>query len=152
MKKIILFILTAVLFACCLSACSAGAADSKATGSSEADASASAAAVQTVPTQEAETPIEEAQLSAAEATEKIKGYSAKQLGLEGKIEDYKFMVATKGKRIDKEEYIEVAASKVTAENEDGSVSMETKGTYFIRYDGKQVLRYDLKTGAYSELK
>lgn len=97
--------------------------------------------------------VDDAEISVSDAVEKIKSYSLEELGLdtEGEYDDYKFMASNTGKVIDDENYIEVIASVVTSENDDGTISMETMGTYFISYDGEKVFIMDNTTGEISEL-
>ena len=86
------------------------------------------------------------------AVDIIKEFSAKKLKLDGKLEDYKFLSSTNEKEIDGKKYIEVVASVVNKENEDGTVNMITKGTYYVSPDGKTVLIKNMKTGKTKELK
>lgn len=86
------------------------------------------------------------------AVDIIKKFSAKKLKLDGKLEDYKFLSSTSEKEIDGKKYIEVVASVVNKENEDGTVNMITKGTYYVSPDGKTVLIKNMKTGKTKEIK
>ena len=90
---------------------------------------------------------DEAKISAADAVDYIRGYSAEELSLSD--EDYEncsFMVNNSGVQIENDYYVEVIATIKSAHtNEDGSESytFDNKGEYFIRYDGKQVLKKDM---------
>lgn len=162
MKRKIIYLITILLISVLFTACSNGADDiqkdtgvSDTTTSSQSENSANenlSVNENLITTQIAEKPIEDAQISSSEASEIISEMSMEKLGLEGSKEDYKFMVSTEGKTIDSIDYIEVIASQVSKENEDGSISMETKGDYFISYDGKKMLVRDILTGEFSDLK
>ena len=76
----------------------------------------------------------------------------KQLGLKGKKEDYKFLLAGETFNIDGEEYFMVEADVQTSENEDGTISMQTSGQYLVTMDGKKILKKNLKTGETTEIK
>ena len=86
-------------------------------------------------------------MTESEAVDYIKSYSAEELSLSQ--EDYEncnFMINYDGKEIEGERYIEIiAAYKESHTNEDGSESytFDTKGSYYIRYDGKRVLKKDI---------
>lgn len=104
------------------------------------------------PAEEAETNEDgDTVISNGDAIEIIKGFSAKKLGLEGEKEDYSFLASTEKKEIEGEEYIEVIAAVMTESDEDDTVSIDTKGTYYISEDGKKCLIKDLETGKTKEL-
>ncbi len=86
-----------------------------------------------------------------EAIKKVQGYSAKQLGLEGKLKDYSFLAATEKKKIEGKEYVEVVASIITKNDKKDTVKIDTKGTYYVRLDGKKCLKKDMKTGKMIDL-
>lgn len=162
MKKICLLLIVFLISVSCFAGCS-NQSDTNEQESTEAVSSnvqntadntfeKAASSQDIVTTAAAKKPIEDAKLSSAEASEKIQSFSLEKLGLKGKKEDYKFMVSTKGTTIDKTDYFEVVASVVTEKNKDGSINMETKGQYFVSYDGAKLLSRDLKTGEFSELK
>ncbi len=162
MKKICLLLIVFLISVSCFAGCSnqsdtneqesteAVSSDVQNTADNTSEKAASSQSL--VTTAAAKKPIEDAKLSSAEASEKIQSFSLEKLGLKGKKEDYKFMVSTKGTTIDKTDYFEVVASVVTEKNKDGSINMETKGQYFVSYDGTKLLSRDLKTGEFSELK
>ena len=167
MKKIIVLLLVVVLSVCTFAACSNGgekasttkaataettAASDESTTKASKDAKESTSATERETTVASKTPIEKAKISTADATDIIKSFPVEKLGLEGKIEDYRIMVSTTGKVFDGVDYLEVVASKVTKENEDGTVDMDTVGQYFVSYDGSKTLIRDLKTGKVKELK
>lgn len=162
MKKIIISVISILIISVMFAACSQISDNTKkTTDNSETTAAAQSdvSADENVPdkenlitTQIAETPLEDADITSAEASEIISGMPLEKLGLEGDKSDYKFMVSTEGKAIEGTDYIEVIASQVSEEKEDGSISMETKGDYFISYDGKKMLKRDTATGDFSELK
>lgn len=91
----------------------------------------------------------------ADCIELIKSYSVEELGLEGTWDDYNF-VGHKENGVEVKDgahdgyYIEVqVGNKVN--NEDGTVSIDISGSYFISYDGETVLSYDRTTGVYTPL-
>lgn len=159
MKKLFIYFTASIAFVFCFAACSSQSGlpkqDSPTNTSSVFEKTESKDKVSKnteSATSQAKTPIEDAEISAFDAIEKIKAFSMEKLGLDGKKEDYKFMVSTKGLTIDKTDYLEVVASVVAKENEDGSISMDTKGDYFVSYDGSKILIRDVKTGEFSALK
>ncbi len=87
----------------------------------------------------------------ADAVNLIKTYTAAELGLEGKLEDYKIMVGKSGEKVDGNYYIKVIASKVSEPDSNGSVTIDTYGEYFISYDGKTILVYDKANDVYNPL-
>ncbi len=108
---------------------------------------------QTATTQVSDTPIEDAEISSDEAVNLVKEFSAEQLGLDGEIDDYRFMVSTQGRTFDGKDYMEVIACFVTEseDEDDESVSIDTIGTYYVSYDGTQVFTMDSATGDLTEL-
>lgn len=91
------------------------------------------------------------EITNSEAADIIKKFSAKKLGLKGKKKNYSFLTATESKNIDGTEYFEVIAAKKT-ENEDGTVSIDPKGKYYVTLDGSKCFKRDDKTGEMDELK
>ncbi len=160
MKKIIAFIICTLFASIILIACSAGgAADSetkKANSSETVNSTVSTEAASEVKdfvtTQIAETPIEKAKISEADASKMVSNLSMEQLGLEGDKKDYKFMVSTDGKTVDGVDYIEVLAAVVAEKNKDDTFSVETKGDYFVSYDGSKVYSRNMLTGELTEIK
>ena len=156
MKKIILLTTIFIFSFCIVTACSNKHSGDTTTQNNrvtiQTETSANADDKNQDTTKLSDTPIEKASILCSDASKKISSLSMAKLALEGKKEDYKFMVSTKGKVIDGEDYIEVIASKVKKENTDGSVSMDTVGQYFVRYDGEKMLIKDMQTGKISELK
>ena len=77
----------------------------------------------------------------------IKQYSAEELSLSQ--EDYdncSFMVAGEGYEIEGDYYVKVAVvNKISNTDESGkeTFTFDSKGEYFIRYDGKRVLKKDM---------
>lgn len=89
---------------------------------------------------------EKAKIKDADAINYIESYSSKQLGL---TEDDKakcsFMVASNGEEINGKSYIQViAAIKKEHKSDDGQATytFDTKGEYYISFDGDEVLRKD----------
>ncbi len=98
---------------------------------------------------------EGAVLKEAEAIERIKSYSAKELGLSDQdMKECAFMVAKYGEMIDGEKYVKVvAAVKTESKDSDGEVlySLKNKGEYYISFDGEEILIKNLKDNTYSAL-
>lgn len=161
MKKILSVILCALICLCAFTACSSGTGNKDAEKNTSAvsdseqekiDEALSNAGSQTdSAVQDSKTDFKEAAITEFEAVDKIKAMSVERLGLSGKLDDYKIMVATVGKTIDGKDYFEVVASKVTEEKDDGSVNMETAGTYYVSYDGETVLYRNSETGDFTDI-
>lgn len=161
MKKIISVILCVLVCVCAFTACSSGSGNKDADKNTSAVSDAEQEKIDEVlsqagshtdsAVQDSDKDFEEAAITEFEAVDKIKAMSVEKLGLSGKLDDYKIMVATVGKTIDGKDYFEVVASKVTEENEDGSVNMETAGTYYVSYDGETVLYRNAETGDFTDI-
>ena len=96
---------------------------------------------------------EKAKIKDADAINYIESYSSKQLGLtEDDRAKCSFMVASDGEEIDGKNYIKIiAAIKNEQKGDDGKTTytFDTKGEYFISFNGDEVLK---KSGdAYSKL-
>jgi hypothetical protein len=82
----------------------------------------------------------------ADAINLIQSYSDKELGLkEDERNHVSFMVASAGVKIEKDNYIEVIAT-IKVEHKDGdktTYTFDNRGVYYIRYDGKKVMRKDM---------
>lgn len=89
---------------------------------------------------------EEAKIKDADAISYIESYSSKQLGLtENDRAKCSFMVASNGEEINGKSYIQViAAIKKEHKSEDGQATytFDTKGEYYISFNGDEVLRKD----------
>lgn len=87
---------------------------------------------------------EKAQIKDADAISYIESYSNKELGLtEDDRAKCSFMVASNGEEINGKSYIQViAAIKKEHKGDDGQVTytFNTKGEYYISFDGDEVLR------------
>ena len=133
MKKVLIFILCAAMSICVFSAC-AKKDDGKTTTAKQAT------------TEQMTT--DSAVIKEADAINLIESYSDKELGLSA--EDRKkasFMVASDGVKIEDDYYIEVVAT-IKTEHKDGEKTTYTfdhLGIYYIRYDGKKVMRKDMKS-------
>lgn len=92
-----------------------------------------------------------ATVSGEDAIKKIQEFSAKKLGLEKKKSKYSFLASTESKEIDGKKYIEVIASIIN-KNDDETVSIDTKGTYYVSEDGNRCLKKNMETGEMDELK
>lgn len=96
---------------------------------------------------------EKAKIKDADAINYIESYSSKQLGLtEDDRAKCSFMVASDGEEINGKKYIKIiAAIKNEQKGDDGKTTytFDTKGEYFISFNGDEVLK---KSGdAYSKL-
>ncbi|MDD6729119.1 MAG: hypothetical protein PUE08_07880 [Eubacteriales bacterium] len=159
MKKTVTAILMTVLIVLSLTACSSSNDDTAASSTDSAETTSAAEETTVVPGEikepvtygDSKKDLSEASITESEAVDLVKAFSAEELGLEGSKDDYKFMVATVGKNVNDGDYFEVIASVVKAENEDGSINMETVGTYYVSYDGKQIFLCDTATGELTEL-
>ena len=93
----------------------------------------------------------------ADAINLIESYSDKELGLTANDRKHvSFMVASAGVKIENDNYIEVIAT-VKNEHKDGdktTYTFDNRGVYYIRYDGKKVMRKDMesKEEKYVEMK
>ena len=89
---------------------------------------------------------EKAKIKDADAISYIESYSSKQLGLtEDDRAKCSFMVASDGEEINGNSYIQViAAIKKEHKSDDGQATytFDTKGEYYISFDGDEVLRKD----------
>lgn len=87
-----------------------------------------------------------AKIKDADAINYIESYSSKQLGLtEDDRAKCSFMVASDGEEINGKSYIQViAAIKKEHKSEDGQATytFDTKGEYYISFNGDEVLRKD----------
>lgn len=87
---------------------------------------------------------EKAKIKDADAINYIESYSSKQLGLtEDDRAKCSFMVASDGEKINGKSYIQViAAIKKEHKSDDGQATytFDTKGEYYISFDGDEVLR------------
>ena len=91
-----------------------------------------------------------AEVTGSDALEKIMALSDEALGL--KKDDYSFMIAQQAYIIKGKKYVQVIAAEKT-ENEDGTFSITPYGKYYISFDGKKMLKEELKTpGTYTEIK
>lgn len=89
---------------------------------------------------------EKAKIKDADAINYIESYSSKQLGLtEDDRAKCSFMVASDGEEINGKSYIQViAAIKKEHKSDDGQATytFDTKGEYYISFDGDEVLKKD----------
>ncbi len=89
---------------------------------------------------------EKAKIKDADAISYIESYSSKQLGLtENDRAKCSFMVASDGEEINGKSYIQViAAIKKEHKSDDGQATytFDTKGEYYISFNGDEVLRKD----------
>lgn len=149
MKRISAIILSVLLIAAVFAACS-GKNNEDASDNPRNVASSNAWLETTITT-------DNAKIKLGDAERLIKAYSAKELSISK--EDYKdcsFVVSGTGVKIENDYYVEVDAvikhEKGKDENGKSVFSFDTKGKYFIRYDGKQVLKKDMeKEDKYTEL-
>ena len=96
---------------------------------------------------------EKAKIKDADAINYIESYSSKQLGLtEDDRAKCSFMVASDGEEIDGKKYIKIIAAiknEQKGDDEKTTYTFDTKGEYFISFNGDEVLK---KSGdTYSKL-
>ena len=102
-------------------------------------------------------PTDKAKIKDKDAIDFIKNaYTPQELGLDKVKEKYSFMISSNGEKIDKKEYVKVAANvmkKNSEKNADGkeTYSLTPVGEYYISFDGQDVLMKDLKSGEYKNL-
>lgn len=93
-----------------------------------------------------ENPTDKAKIKEADAVDFVKGYTNEELGLSDEDrEKCSFMVANSGVKIDGELYINViAAIKIPHTSEEGKTTytFDTKGSYYISYDGTKIMKAD----------
>lgn len=98
---------------------------------------------------------DKAKIKESAAITLIENCSAKKLGMSNEVKKRcSFMVASNGEKIKDLYYIKViAVIKKPHKDADGETiySFDTKGEYYISYDGTTVLTKDLKNGEYSEI-
>lgn len=104
-------------------------------------------------TKESVVATEKAKIKDADAINYIESYSSKQLGLtDDEKKACSFMVASDGEEIDGKKYIKIiAAIKNEQKGDEGKTTytFDTKGEYFISFNGDEVLK---KSGdTYSKL-
>lgn len=89
---------------------------------------------------------EKAKIKDADAISYIESYSSKQLGLTDKEKKAcSFMVASDGEEINGKNYIQVIAAIKKEHKSDvgqATYTFDTKGEYYISFDGDEVLRKD----------
>lgn len=147
MKKIVSLILCVVLAACVFTACSKTADKNAET---EASSTTKATTQTTIATKDAK-------IKESDALSLIESYSAKELGLSKDLKkECSFMISNSGVKIEKDLYVKVVAvikhEKKNEKTGDISYQFDTKGEYYIRYDGKKILSKNLKTEKYTEMK
>lgn len=141
MKKFLAVLLAAVTVACMFVACSK--ADDKNTTQST--------------TASVENATDKAKIKDSDAINFIKtSYTKKELGLDKVKEKYDFMISQNGVKIDKKQYVKVAANimkKNDTTSKDGKQTyfLTPVGEYYISFDGDEVLMKDLKSGKYKKL-
>lgn len=102
---------------------------------------------------------DDAKIKEADAVNLMQSYSAKELGIDEKeLKDCSFMVASSGEKLEEQKayYVKVIAVIKNAhedpETKEITYTFDYKGEYYIRYDGKQILSKDVKTGEFTEMK
>ncbi len=152
MKKLLAILMCVLMTVAVFAACSAK--PQQQSGGSKSDE----AATSDVDTSEAEEStglaLDDAVIKDADAINLIKQYSAEELSLSE--EDYaacSFMISGNGETLENDKYVKVIATiKNEQKNGDNvSYTFDIKGEYYIRFDGKQLLKKNLETGEYTEM-
>lgn len=145
MKKL-LAVLLAVITVCCVFVACSKADDKKETTTKSESTSFTV-----------QNPTDKAKIKDKDAIDFIKNaYTPEELGLDKVKEKYSFMISSSGEKIDKKEYVKVAANvmkKNSEKNADGkeTYSLTPVGEYYISFNGQDVLMKDLKSGEYKKL-
>lgn len=169
MKKYFAIVLSIIVIVCAFVACSSGKDGgkdgNKAASVKNNTSHISETQLTQTPTADSKTTTgittDKAVIKEADAINLIQSYSAKELKLNK--DDYKncsYMVASSGEYLEskKEYYVKVIATIKTAhennETHEITYTFDTKGEYYIRYDGKQILVRDMdsKKEKFEELK
>lgn len=144
MKKL-LAVLLAVITVCCVFVACSKADDKETTTKSESTSFT------------VQNPTDKAKIKDKDAIDFIKSaYTPEELGLDKVKEKYSFMISSNGEKIDKKEYVKVAANVMKKNSEKNAEGKETYsltpvGEYYISFDGQEVLMKDLKSGEYKKL-
>lgn len=111
------------------------------------------------PNQTTAMPTDKAKIKEADAINLISSYSNDELGIDDEIrknEDFAFLVAASGVEESGTKCIKVIASikekHVDEETGNETFSFDTKGEYYISFDGKKIFRKDMTTGKYIDMK
>lgn len=144
MKKL-LAVLLAVITVCCVFVACSKADDKETTTKSESTSFT------------VQNPTDKAKIKDKDAIDFIKNaYTPEELGLDKVKEKYSFMISSNAEKIDKKEYVKVAANVMKKNSEKNAEGKETYsltpvGEYYISFDGQEVLMKDLKSGEYKKL-
>lgn len=148
MKKVLSLVLCVVLTVCVFTACS-----------KSADKNAETEAASSVAEKTTQTTIatQDAKIKESDALNLIKSYSDKELGLSKDLrKECSFLISNSGVKIEKDLYVKVVAvikhEKKDEKTGEVSYQFDTKGEYYIRYDGKKILSKNLKTEKYTDMK
>lgn len=145
MKKLLAVLLAVITIGCVFVACSK--ADNKKETTTKSESTSFTV----------QNPTDKAKNKDKDAIDFIKNaYTPEELGLDKVKEKYSFMISSNGEKIDKKEYVKVAANvmkKNSEKNADGkeTYSLTPVGEYYISFDGQDVLMKDLKSGEYKKL-
>ena len=145
MKKLLAVLLAVITVGCVFVACSKADDKKETTTKSESTSFT------------VQNPTDKAKIKDKDAIDFIKNaYTPEELGLDKVKEKYSFMISSNGEKIDKKEYVKVAANvmkKNSEKNADGkeTYSLTPVGEYYISFDGQEVLMKDLKSGVYKKL-
>lgn len=145
MKKLLAVLLAVITVGCVFVACSK--ADNKKETTTKSESTSFTV----------QNPTDKAKIKDKDAIDFIKNaYTPEELGLDKVKEKYSFMISSSGEKIDKKEYVKVAANvmkKNSEKNADGkeTYSLTPVGEYYISFDGQDVLMKDLKSGEYKKL-
>ncbi|MGN0532680.1 MAG: hypothetical protein ACI4IN_07780 [Eubacterium sp.] len=96
-----------------------------------------------------------AKVKEQDAISLIESYSSEELGInDAERKECSFLIASNGEKIEDTYYVKVIAAIKTPHKNDGETTytFDTKGEYYISYDGGTILSKDLLTGEYTQLK
>ncbi|MCD7722840.1 MAG: hypothetical protein LUH82_02655 [Clostridiales bacterium] len=92
---------------------------------------------------------QDTEITASDAVNLIKTYTAEELGVDGELDDYS-VLSSSDQEVDGESYYKIAIAIVSEPEEDGSVDLDIHAIFYVSYDGETILAYDEETGEYTE--
>ncbi len=101
--------------------------------------------------------IDSAKINASQASALIQSYSDKELGISKEERQLcSFIVADVFETIDDEDYIKIMATikiaHIDQDTGEKTYTTDNKGEYYLKSNGKKLLKKDMKTGKLQEMK